>query len=82
MISNLPPILRVTHLAELLDLTPNGVRALIARGELPATKLGKQWIVRREVLISRLMAGEKRQRAATDPATVLAALPPRRRRSR
>ena len=82
MISDLPAILRVPHLAELLGLTPNGVRALIARGELPATKLGKQWIVRREAFLSRLLAGEKRQRAATDPATVLAALPPRRRRSR
>jgi excisionase family DNA binding protein len=31
------------HAAEFLDLKPKAVRAMAARGELPAAKIGRQW---------------------------------------
>ena len=68
--SDLPALLRVPDLARLLGMTANGVRALIARGELPAAKLGRQWIVRRDALLSRLRTLERRP-SAPDPGEVL-----------
>ena len=70
--ADLPPLLRVPDLAELLGITPNGVRALIARGEIPASKLGRQLIVRREALLAHLKAAERARRTpAPDPVEVL-----------
>lgn len=39
-------LMSVTDVARMLDVTPHAVRALIARGVLPARKLSTVWIVR------------------------------------
>lgn len=80
--SDLPPLLRVPDLAAVLGMTSNGVRALIARGELPAAKLGRQWIVRRDALLGHLRAQERSRPASVDLAAVLRAMTgPRRGRT-
>lgn len=82
---DLPPLIRVPALAELLSLTPHGVRAMIRRGELPAVRVGRQWIVRRESLerhLGRLESKPSRHRAEDAAARLMRALPPPRRTGR
>lgn len=44
-------LLTVPELADILRMTTDGVRRMIARGELPAFKLGHRWFVREIALI-------------------------------
>ena len=60
----LPPILTVADLALLLHLSQHGVRAAIRRKELPASRIGRRWIVRRDALERQLMRGEQGRAAA------------------
>ena len=69
--SNLPELLRVPDLMSVLGLTAGGVRALITRGELPAAKIGRQWIVRRDALLARLGCLERKRRGKLDPGEIL-----------
>ena len=39
------PTLRTGQVAELLGCSPSHVRALCQRGELPAIRIGKRWVV-------------------------------------
>lgn len=81
---DLPPLLRADDLAPLLGISPHGVRAWIRRGLLPASKPGRFYIIRREVLMAFLERGERARRAPTpqqqEPARLLRGLPPPRRR--
>ncbi len=63
---SLPPILDVHHLANLLGMTEAGVRAAIARGDLPGRKIGRRWFVRTADLSSLFdsAAVEARERRA------------------
>ena len=79
----LPPLLRPGDLAPLLGLTAHGVRAMLRRGELPGSKLGRQWVVRRAALEGHLRREERRNRPAkADVARLLQRLPTLRRRRR
>lgn len=80
--NDLPPLLRVPDLAAVLGMTANGVRALIARGELPAGKLGRQWIVRRDALMGRLRTLERSRPVPVDLGDVLRAMTSPRREGR
>ena len=71
------------RLAPLLGLTEGGVRAMIRRGEIPASKLGRQYVIRRDALEARLKREERRAcRRPTGDAVdrFQRALPPKRRR--
>lgn len=61
--ATLPEVLRVPHLVDLLGLSPSAVRELLARGDLPGSKVGKRWVVRREALLAHLEAQERARRA-------------------
>lgn len=52
-------MLSVVESAEILQVTPTRVRALIAQGALPAQKVGRTWTLREEDVM---------QRAATRPS--------------
>ncbi len=54
----LPEILSVEDVAEALGVTPGAVRAMIARGEIPAAKLGRCWRIRRVALLAAIQEGE------------------------
>lgn len=73
----LPPLLGVEELAEILGITTAGVRAMIRRRELPASKLGRRWIVRREAFLDRLIAQERRRPSPDAAARILRGLPHR-----
>ena len=80
---DLPALLTVSLLAPLLGLSEHGTRALIRRGELPASRLGKRWVVRRDALEAHLKRQERRlvRRPREDAVgRLLRALPARRRR--
>jgi len=48
MITSAPePLLTVAEVAAVLRLSVKTVRRMIARGELPARQIGRQWRVRR-----------------------------------
>lgn len=50
-----PAILTLEETAKLLRLTYDGAKSRVSRGELPgAFKLGKRWLVDKEVLIQSL----------------------------
>ena len=57
-------MLSVVESAEILQVTPTRVRALIAQGALPAQKVGRTWTLREEDVM---------QRAATRPSAGLRA---------
>ena len=82
---DLPAILRVPDLVELLGLTEGGVRAMLRRGELPASRVGRQWIVRRDVFERHLLKGERARSSVREreerAVRLLRALPPPRRGS-
>jgi excisionase family DNA binding protein len=44
------PLMNVAEVAEYLRTTPKGVYCMIARGALPATRVGRRVLVRRDVL--------------------------------
>ncbi len=80
---DLPPLLTVRILAPVLDISEHGVRAMIRRGELPASRLGNKYIVRRDALERHLIKAERTRRPAEDRASrILRALPAPRRRKR
>lgn len=62
--------LRVNEAAELLRVTPQAVLAMIERGELCATKVGKSWLVwlSYEALFSRAKLEQEERRQATAEA--------------
>jgi excisionase family DNA binding protein len=66
--AELPPLLTTPLLAQLLGLSRHGVRAMLRRGELPARRLGKQWVVRREALEAHLKQQELARRRAAEHA--------------
>ena len=45
------PMMTVDEVAEYLSLHPLTVRRLARDGEIPTTKIGRQWRVKRELLI-------------------------------
>jgi excisionase family DNA binding protein len=45
-------LISVSEAAALRGITPHGIRALIHRGNLPARKIGKQWVINRVALES------------------------------
>lgn len=64
--SALPPgYLTVAEAAQRLSVVPNTVRALIAKGELPATKVGDQWLIPAEAVDRRLSLGPRHGRRLT-----------------
>lgn len=85
--SGLPPILHVEDLARVLGTSVHGAAEACRRGRVPASKLGRRWVIRRDALLRTLRDAEKGHRSPTkaecDTARLLRALPPpRRRRSR
>lgn len=56
---DLPPLLHVPLLAEVLGLTEGGVRAMLRRRELPAARIGRRWVVRREALLRHIRQQEE-----------------------
>ncbi len=78
---DLPALLRVALLAELLGLTAHGVRAMCRRGEIPASRVGSQWIVRRDAWEAHLKRKERHARRPQEDANLrlLRALSPPRR---
>jgi excisionase family DNA binding protein len=81
---DLPVILRVEHLVELLGISADGVRALLRRGTLPSARVGKRVLVRREAFLAYLERGERERRPRTDSPSieVLRALAAERRAAR
>ena len=59
----------VPDVAAVLRLSQNAVRDLMARGEIPAAKVGRQWVVRRAGLLAHLRVAERRRRR-DDPTTM------------
>lgn len=45
----IPALVGVSEVAEMHGLTRSGVQFLIDEGELPAVKVGRQWVMRRSV---------------------------------
>ena len=72
--SPLPELLRVPHLAAALGLSENAIRDLLARGELPASKVGRQWVVRREALLDHLAEQERLRQPRCSVESVVAAI--------
>ena len=62
MTAALPELLRVPDLAAVLGLSENAVRDLLARGAIPACKVGRRWVVRRGALLASLRAAEREHR--------------------
>lgn len=48
--NELPPLLSASDLGQLMKMSAHGIRAMIRRGELPASRLGRRWFVRRDAL--------------------------------
>ena len=59
-------MLSVVESAEILQVTPTRVRALIAQGALPAQKVGRTWTLREEDVMQR--AATRRPRKADVPS--------------
>lgn len=82
--TDLPPLLRARHLADLLGFTVHSVNEMLRRGTIPASKIGGRWIVRRERFVAFLERCERASRAPSpaqrDPARLLRALPAPHRR--
>jgi excisionase family DNA binding protein len=57
-----PDVLTVEQLAQLLQVEEKTVRALAAKGELPARKLGRQWRFSREAVLEWLANPERPKR--------------------
>lgn len=57
MFSELPNLLRVSHVAQLLGKTSQGVLRWINTGVLPAYKLGDTWFILRDDLRDAMAAG-------------------------
>lgn len=69
MFDDMPPpapgYLTVTEAAQRLSVVPNTVRTLIAKHELPGTKVGRQWLIPAEAVDRRLSVGPRRGRRLT-----------------
>ena len=59
--AELPQVLAVEDVAEILDLSLAAVRRLLLRGELPGRKVGKRWRILRSRL-EEFLAEESRCR--------------------
>ena len=59
-------MLSVVESAEILQVTPTRVRALIAQGALPAQKVGRTWTLREEDVMQRDAAASELYRACKD----------------
>lgn len=57
-------MLSVGESARQLGVSPSRVRALIKEGRLPAAKNGREWMIREEDVLQRLMASPSRGEAA------------------
>lgn len=82
-LGSLPAILHVEDLAHIMGVSVHGAAEACRRGRVPACKIGRRWVVRREALLDLLKRQERRHRApkpqSADPGRVLRALPHRRR---
>jgi excisionase family DNA binding protein len=54
----LPEILDIEGVGEALGVTPGAVRRMIARGEIPAARLGRRWRIRRVALLDAIRERE------------------------
>ncbi|MCB9508510.1 MAG: helix-turn-helix domain-containing protein [Myxococcales bacterium] len=70
----MPELLRVPHLAAALGLSENAIRDLLARGELPASKVGRRWVVRRDALLDHLAQQERLRQPRCSVESVVAAI--------
>ncbi len=55
-----PPVLPVSTAAEWVGMSDRGFRKLIARGEVPAAKVGKRYVVLVDLWLKQLHAQAKR----------------------
>ncbi len=55
-------LLTLAEIAELLGMNPSSVRLWVHQGWLPATKMGRSWVARREDL-EQLLSHPPRSRA-------------------
>ena len=69
----MPKELTTKQTAEILNITPRRVRALIRAGRLPAEKHGRDWAVKLEDL--ELVKVRKPGRPAKSPEEILEGLP-------
>ena len=70
--ADLPSLLHVPDLAELLALSENTVRDMLVRGDLPGFKLGGRWHCKRDVLERRLKTLQRKHRSRVAAADALA----------
>jgi len=71
--NELKPILLVEDVARILQIGPEGVRQLIRRRLLPAARLGRRYVIRREKLYEHLGKLEDRRAKSHDDADDAAA---------
>lgn len=48
--TQLPTILSLSEAAEFLGFSEGGLRRILARGDIPARKVGRRWLLSRPVL--------------------------------
>ena len=60
-------MLSVGESARQLGVSPSRVRALIKEGRLPAAKNGREWMLREEDVLQRLMASPRAGRPCVGP---------------
>ena len=64
-------MLSVRESAQQLGVSPSRVRALIKEGRLPAAKNGREWMIREEDVLQRLMASPRAGRPRVGAPTHL-----------
>lgn len=64
-------MLSVGESARQLGVSPSRVRALIKEGRLPAAKNGREWMIREEDVLQRLMASPRAGRPRVGVADAL-----------
>ncbi len=75
----LPDVLTVKRLMSTLGKSGSAVRSLLRSGRIPATKIGKTWLVEREAFLRSLTPEYERQwRLAQRPRGRVMPLPRRR----
>lgn len=55
-----PDLLTPDHIAEITGQSPATIRAICARGDLPAVRIGKRWYVPKPDLLDHIKAGGSR----------------------
>ena len=84
-LAELPPLMRSKDLASVLGMKVHTVNEWIRLGRIPASKIGRSYIVRREALISFLERSERDRARSNGPGRAVSALlefAPRLRRRR